>query len=43
MKRLIAVVLMVVALGGSAVAHSGGLDSYGGHWNHSTGTYHYHR
>lgn len=31
--------LMVVS---PALAHSGSLDSNGGHWNHSTGTYHYH-
>ena len=24
------------------VAHSGRTDSFGGHWDHSTGTYHYH-
>ena len=25
-----------------AFAHSGRTDSNGGHWDHSTGTYHYH-
>jgi hypothetical protein len=25
------------------IEHSGGLDQCGGHWNHKTGTYHYHR
>ena len=24
------------------LAHSGRTDSFGGHWNHKTGTYHYH-
>ena len=27
----------------TADAHSGRLDRFGGHWNHKTGTYHYHR
>lgn len=25
-----------------SLAHSGRTDAYGGHFNHSTGTYHYH-
>jgi hypothetical protein len=36
--------LVVLILGYAvALAHSGGLDSNGGHWDHKTGTYHYHR
>ena len=27
---------------GKIYAHSGGTDSQGGHWNHSTGEYHFH-
>ena len=45
MKRLIALVLVVLALSASSLllfAHSGRTDSYGGHWNHDTGEYHYH-
>lgn len=45
MKRLIALVLVVFALSLSSLAlfaHSGKTDSKGGHWDHSTGTYHYH-
>ena len=46
MKRII-VFLCIIAcflLGFSliAYAHSGGTDSAGGHYNHSTGEYHYH-
>lgn len=34
----------VLLLGyGLVVAHSGGLDSKGGHYNRKTGEYHYHR
>lgn len=37
-------VLMGVFLSyGIAFAHSGGLDSKGGHYNRKTGEYHYHR
>lgn len=35
-------VLLFCAFAISAVAHSGGTDSNGGHTNHSTGEYHYH-
>ena len=36
--------IMVAFLGyGVAGAHSGGLDSKGGHYNRKTGEYHYHR
>lgn len=39
---LIVVALVVAALGVTALAHSGRTDANGGHWNHSTGEYHYH-
>ena len=38
---VIAIVLMMM-ISISASAHSGGTDSKGGHYNHSTGEYHYH-
>ena len=46
MKKLIAVILVCIftlALASTALAHSGGLDQNGGHWDRSTGTYHKHR
>lgn len=46
MKRRIFFFLLIFALlfafTLSASAHSGGTDGKGGHWNHSTGEYHYH-
>ena len=44
MKRIIAFLLclVLVCLPASSLAHSGRTDSGGGHWNHSTGEYHYH-
>ena len=45
MKRLIALVLVVLALSASSLllfAHSGRTDAAGGHYDHSTGKYHYH-
>lgn len=39
-----AVCFVCLAIGiTSASAHSGGLDSQGGHYNRKTGEYHYHR
>ena len=35
-------VLILCALSFSVLAHSGRTDSNGGHFNHSTGEYHYH-
>ena len=35
-------VLMIVSAMTPVFAHSGRTDSNGGHWDHSTGTYHYH-
>jgi hypothetical protein len=40
---LYAVLTGVFISSGIAFAHSGGLDSKGGHLNHKTGEYHYHR
>ena len=40
MKR--AIKGLVVVLASVAVLHSGKTDSLGGHFNHSTGEYHYH-
>lgn len=40
----ISIVILCIALitGITVFAHSGRTDSSGGHWNHKTGTYHYH-
>lgn len=37
-----AALVIVAAMTVSALAHSGGTDSKGGHYNRSTGEYHYH-
>ena len=42
LRRIPLVLLALLLLFGAALAHSGGTDSKGGHWNHSTGEYHYH-
>lgn len=42
MKRLVLVLCVLMMAASSALAHSGGTDSSGGHWNHKTGEYHYH-
>lgn len=34
--------VLCLSICGLAFAHSGRLDENGGHWDHSTGTYHYH-
>lgn len=34
--------ILFISICGLAFAHSGRLDESGGHWDHSTGTYHYH-
>lgn len=39
---LIALLLLISSVTIMAYAHSGGTDSSGGHYNHSTGEYHYH-
>lgn len=40
-KRLIASLLLILLIS-PAAAHSGRTDANGGHWDHSTGEYHYH-
>ena len=42
MKRLLMLVVVLLLVCSSALSHSGGTDSKGGHTNHSTGEYHYH-
>lgn len=44
MKRwmCLLIVVLIALTSSSALAHSGGTDSSGGHTNHSTGEYHYH-
>ena len=39
---LIVVISVIYSLGYIAFAHSGSLDSNGGHYNRTTGDYHYH-
>lgn len=41
-KRIILAILTVLLLFSSALAHPGDTDSKGGHYNRSTGEYHYH-
>lgn len=40
MKKLIAIAMLLAS--GLALAHSGGTDIYGCHYNHKTGVYHCH-
>lgn len=42
MLRLLFILLFALTLTASALAHTGGTDSQGGHTDHSTGEYHYH-
>ena len=45
MKKIVTILLCIVlmlSLATSVLAHSGGTDGDGGHYNHSTGEYHYH-
>lgn len=45
MKRIfliVACLLLAICITSVALAHSGRTDGSGGHWNHSTGEYHYH-
>jgi hypothetical protein len=42
-KKLIVFLMLLLLLSAPVcLAHSGGTDSKGGHWNRSTGEYHYH-
>lgn len=44
MKRTVLAfaLIFLIAASGLALAHSGRTDVYGGHWDHKSGTYHYH-
>lgn len=42
MKQRLVLLLMILFLPVAALAHSGGTDSKGGHYDRSTGKYHYH-
>ena len=43
MRKFIGVLILgMLFLGGAVMAHSGGTDKYGCHWNHKTGIYHCH-
>lgn len=44
MKQKIVLIILVIILGMQpySLAHKGRTDGYGGHYNRSTGTYHYH-
>ena len=45
MKRIALIVMVFVlsiSIASVSIAHSGRTDGNGGHWNHSTGEYHYH-
>ena len=41
-RRIALLILVPVLLCSAALSHSGRTDSKGGHWNRSTGEYHYH-
>lgn len=43
MKKLLCSSIAVLLGAAMTLAHSGGLDSRGGHMNRKTGQYHYHR
>ena len=42
MKKFAIVITMILLLPCISFAHSGGTDENGGHYNRSTGSYHYH-
>lgn len=41
-KRVLIIMSIMLLINTFSLAHSGRTDAYGGHYNHSTGTYHYH-
>ena len=41
-KKIFFIIIIILFLPFSASAHPGGTDSNGGHYNRSTGEYHYH-
>lgn len=43
MKKLFSFLLIMIVSVSVVLAHPGGLDSNGGHWDRKAGTYHYHR
>lgn len=42
MKKIMVSILMIMLLSNISIAHSGKTDSSGGHYDSSTGEYHYH-
>ncbi len=42
LKKVLIVVLFILIIPTLVFAHPGRTDRNGGHWDHSTGTYHYH-
>lgn len=42
MKKIIYIFIVFIGFGSIIYAHQGRTDGYGGHYNRSTGTYHYH-
>ena len=42
MKKIILAIIATLALASLALAHPGGRDAYGGHYDKSTGKYHVH-
>lgn len=42
MKKIISIFLILISIVSVSFAHSGRTDKYGGHYDRSTGTYHYH-
>ncbi len=41
-KKVLIIMSLILLINTFSLAHSGRTDAYGGHYNHSTGTYHYH-
>ena len=41
-KLLLLLAITITMLAAQSFAHSGRTDQNGGHWDHKTGTYHYH-
>lgn len=42
MRKFLLSIILICVLVAPALAHPGGTDTYGGHYDHSTGEYHYH-
>jgi peptidoglycan hydrolase CwlO-like protein len=40
--KVIIIFIIIICISSIVLAHQGRTDKYGGHYNHSTGTYHYH-